>query len=67
MKCPRCNSNNYRIGGSTPKGTIRYRCKDCDKTWSDRPIGRPTVGDVAMTDAERQRRSRAKRKNQTKT
>ena len=62
MKCPKCNSTSYRKNGTTPKGTTRYRCNDCGKTWSDRPNGRPTIGDLPMTAAERKRRSRAKQK-----
>jgi hypothetical protein len=32
--CPRCHSANVRTNGVTTAGTPRYRCNDCDKTWS---------------------------------
>ena len=41
MKCPRCNSSKYTLNGTTKKGTVRYRCKECQKTWSNAKIGRP--------------------------
>ena len=49
MKCPRCESSRYTPNGVTKAGTPRYRCKECNKTWSGRAapgepvrkIGRP--------------------------
>ena len=61
MQCPKCSSTNYRTNGKTPKGTIRYFCKDCRKSWSDRAIGRPPRELVAMTNAERQTLYRQKK------
>ena len=63
-KCPKCESQKFRLNGTTKKGTVRYRCQDCGKSWSDRPIGRPLKGAIAMTNAERQRRYRQKKKVQ---
>ena len=46
MKCPRCESTRYISNGVTKAGTSRYRCKECDKTWSDRAIGRPRKNQI---------------------
>jgi hypothetical protein len=62
MNCPRCNSNKFRISGFTKVGSPRYRCRDCDKTWSDKPVGRPPLGEETMSNSEYQRRFLAKRK-----
>lgn len=64
QQCPRCTSKNYRTNGTTKKGTVRYLCKDCHKSWSDRSIGRPTIGLVPMTNAERQKKHREKLKTE---
>jgi predicted RNA-binding Zn-ribbon protein involved in translation (DUF1610 family) len=34
--CPNCGSENVRTNGKTSSGAIRYRCKSCDKTWSEK-------------------------------
>ena len=48
--------------GKTAKGTTRYRCKECNKTWSDRSIGKPPQGLTAMTNAEKPKKFRDKNK-----
>ncbi|MDJ0577380.1 MAG: hypothetical protein QNJ65_19745 [Xenococcaceae cyanobacterium MO_234.B1] len=62
LKCPRCSSEKIRTNGTTKTGTTRYRCKDCHKSWSQRPIGRPPKGLVAMTNAERQKLHRQRKR-----
>ena len=46
MKCPRCESTKYRPNGATKAGTSRYRCLECNKTWSDGKIGRPRKNQI---------------------
>jgi transposase-like protein/IS1 family transposase len=36
-----CQHENKRTNGTTKAGVVRYRCKDCGKTWSD---ATPAVG-----------------------
>lgn len=62
MHCPRCSSTNYRTNGTTKKGTVRYFCKDCKKSWSKNPIGRPPNGLIAQTPAESQKAYRERKK-----
>lgn len=65
MDCPRCNSTNIKNFGKTKAGTQRYRCNECLKTWSDNPKrGQPTIGLVAMTNAEKQKAYRARKRKQ---
>lgn len=66
FKCPKCGSKNTRTNGKTKKGTVRYLCKDCHKSWSKNPIGRPPKGLVAMTNAERQKLFRDKKSDRCK-
>jgi transposase-like protein len=35
MTCPVCNSKKVSSNGTTPKGSKRYRCRDCGSSWSD--------------------------------
>lgn len=32
--CPKCNSNHFTLNGHTPNGKQRYRCLDCDNTFT---------------------------------
>lgn len=63
MQCPKCSSTNYRTNGKTRKGTTRYYCKDCRKSWCKTPVGRPSLGLVAMTNAEKQKAYRERKKS----
>ena len=66
MSCLKCNSSDIKNNGKTKVGTQRYCCNNCKKTWSDNPKrGQPTIGTVAMTDAERAKRYREKKKNKS--
>jgi len=59
MNCPHCNGNTRKNG--TYRDRQRWLCKDCGKVSiepSDRPTGRPTIGDRPMTAAERKQRQR---------
>ena len=63
MNCPRCESNNYKKSGKTKLGYQRYQCKDCKKCWNSGNLkGRQPKGLIAMTDAERARNYRARKK-----
>jgi len=54
--------------GKDRQGYQRYKCPVCGKTYSENPNpqtgGRPPINDEPMTNAERKRRSRLKRKQQ---
>ena len=64
MNCPHCQSNNFKKSGKTTLGYQRYICKTCGKTWSNSPhAGRPTKYKAPMSDAERARRYRLRKKN----
>lgn len=63
MNCSNCQSNKIVKNGTTKLEHQRYRCATCGKSWSDNPVlGRPSVNKIAMTNAERQKRFRNKRK-----
>jgi predicted RNA-binding Zn-ribbon protein involved in translation (DUF1610 family)/energy-coupling factor transporter ATP-binding protein EcfA2 len=34
--CPNCGSEDVRTNGKTSSGATRYRCKSCDKSWSEK-------------------------------
>lgn len=60
MQC--CDRNPHKHGLDR-QGFQRWKCPECNRTWSDNPepltAGRPTLGDKPQTDAERKRKSRA--------
>ena len=59
MSCPDCKSLDYW------KHSDRRECKSCGKYYrlgTDGTVGRPCIGDKPMTNAERQRRRRARLK-----
>jgi len=60
---PECGGKAVKIGRNR-SGTQRYKCKACGKSFtdSDRGVGRPTVGDRAMTDAQRAKKYRENQK-----
>ncbi len=33
-QCPRCHSDNYILHGNTPQGKQRYKCLNCNKTYT---------------------------------
>ncbi len=41
--CPYCQENHVRRHGTTPKGSVRFRCLNCSKTWThqDNPREKP--------------------------
>jgi len=46
LKCKYCSSSSTIKYGKTSKGTLRYKCKDCGKTWvndSDKNAGKPPI------------------------
>ena len=58
--CPHCHYSPCQRHGKTKAGTQRWWCPQCLKAHSESGLmGRPTIGDRPMTDAERMRRSRA--------
>ncbi len=32
--CPHCQNDHVRRHGTTPKGSVRFRCLNCNKTWT---------------------------------
>lgn len=60
--CPRCYSSAIRKHGLTKRGTPRYKCIDCFKTFTGTKLGRPPQGIRAMTNAERQKKHRNKKR-----
>lgn len=34
LNCPFCKSDRVRRHGTTPKGSVRFRCLNCKKTWT---------------------------------
>ena len=38
MHCPNCGSENIKKNGIQSKGYQDYRCKDCGKSWYDKPV-----------------------------
>ncbi|MFM2313102.1 MAG: InsA N-terminal domain [Cyanobacteriota bacterium] len=62
--CPHCQSEQIKKNGLTKLGYQQYQCKVCKKHWSDNPRGkgRPSVNQKAMTDAERAKNYRLKRR-----
>ena len=64
MTCLKCGSIDFKKSGKTKLGYQRYQCNKCKKYWSNSPHkGRPTKGLTAMTDAERARNYRARKKD----
>lgn len=62
MICPNCQSSRIRKTGFTPKTRHqRYRCNDCNTTWSDGVKGSEPIGDRPMTDAEKMREYRRRK------
>ena len=62
--CPHCHHSPCQRRGKTKAGTQRWWCPQCRRGYSESGMkGRPTIGDRPMTDAERMRRSRAKKKS----
>jgi transposase-like protein len=63
-KCGHCGSSNVKKNGRTKKGKQRLYCKDCDRTSTENPTprGNAPQGDRAASNAERQRKWRAKNK-----
>lgn len=59
-----CCDRQPHKNGKDRQGYQRYRCPVCNKTWSDNPSpkkgGRPPIYGEAMSDAERQKKSRGK-------
>ncbi len=43
LNCPYCQENHVRRHGTTPKGSLRFRCLSCSKTWihQDNPREKP--------------------------
>ena len=60
--CFRCHSERIVKNGKNSYGTQRYKCHDCGYTTTGTPMGRPPIGDRAMTNEERQRKFQAKKK-----
>ncbi len=60
--CPYCHSRKIKIHGVTKSGTTRYKCKDCLKTFTGTKVGRPPNGYRAMSNKERQKKYRDKKK-----
>jgi transposase-like protein len=62
--CPKCHSAHTGPKGATTTGNQRYRCWDCQHSWTPSPAkrGRPLLGDAPLTPAEKMRRARAKKK-----
>lgn len=56
-QCPHCNGTTVK-NGKTQSGFQRYKCKSCDKRFSESGYsdGRPPEGDRALTNAEKQKR-----------
>jgi len=59
--CRRCDGPLAR-NGHNKAGSAMAKCKDCGlvQVLEPKPMGRPPVGDRAMTPAERSRRHRRK-------
>ena len=51
--------------GKTKLQQQKYQCKDCGKYWTDtlQTRGRPTIGNKPMSDAERARKYRQRKKS----
>jgi transposase-like protein len=58
--CPACQSTATRRIGLTSSGTQRYRCNACSKSFTGTQVGRPCLGDRALTNYEMVKRHRAK-------
>lgn len=63
INCPHCQSDRTRNNGKTSSGTQRYRCNDCNKSFTLTPVGRPCLGEVPLTNYERVKRHRQKLSN----
>lgn len=61
-RCPHCGGESVKNGRQN--GKQRYRCKSCDRTYriAPRKSGNRSIGSRPMTDAERARKYRARRK-----
>ncbi len=60
MSCPDCKNLDFI------KHADRRQCKTCGKYYrpgTDGTVGRPCIGDRPLTNAEKQRRRRARLKN----
>jgi transposase-like protein len=64
--CPHCQGAQIKKNGLSKLGYQRYRCKICNKHWSDNPkgIGRPPINPEPMTDAQRAKNYRLRKKLQ---
>jgi transposase-like protein len=60
MNCPKCGYISIK-NGVNRSGSQRYYCANCSKSFTDSSLkrGRPLIGERAMTEAERKRRSRS--------
>ncbi|MGL5834672.1 MAG: transposase [Waterburya sp.] len=61
MTCPKCQGDRIVKNGSNCKGNQQYLCKECQTSFTGNKIGRPTVGDHPLTNAEKQARFRRKK------
>ena len=62
--CPHCHYSPCHRHDKTRAGTQRWMCPQCLKAHSESGLkGRPSIGDRPMTDAERMRRSRKKKRS----
>jgi InsA N-terminal domain len=62
ISCPNCQSVSTRGNGQTSSGTQRYRCNECNKSFTFTVVGRPLLGDRPLTSYERVKRARAKKR-----
>ncbi|AJD58665.1 IS1/IS1595 family N-terminal zinc-binding domain-containing protein [Synechococcus elongatus] len=62
--CPNCSSCDVIRYGHSEDGRQRWRCKSCRRSFTGGSAGRPTLGDRPLTATERQRRWRAKKRQQ---
>ena len=65
MNCPQCGSTQFKKNGKTSDGLFnRFKCSECGKRWSNSPRkrGGQIIGDRPMSAAERQRKSRERKK-----
>jgi transposase-like protein len=62
ISCPHCQSTSTRGNGTTSSGTQRYRCNECKKSFTFTAVGRPCIGDRPLTNYEKVKRARAKKR-----
>lgn len=65
--CPHCQGE-QTVKNGTKRGKQRWLCKDCDRTFTPGGLGhRQSEGDRAMSGAERQRKRRARLRQDSDT